>query len=474
MANCRILKSLGLKHPFARVSGDQLCFNGEFQHNYLLEKVLNWHTNSRRPTISYTALNVPHDSQGLRTQTLNRGLIKLVRKSLMAGNTITILLADHGNTYTPYIRETLEGRFEMYHPSLFMILPDAVAKLLGEDTMNVLRANQPRLLTMMDIHYGLHAIADFSAGNKMPERRGIFGVIPPDRTCDDLHLVLPNLCVCEGWDNVAKNGSHQLSVLEFAVGFLNNEIEEQRQAGLNINSGIHGNRTKKRRCNHLVPLYFKNVRERNWGENLITTFDFVVSAGSAANQLEDVFHVEVKSSITPGTLVSYIELLSFDRLSPFEPYRKCADTGVDARLCVCSLGRRETAKNGVNYVVDKSVKVVTNYMPSLGGLPSKKILYNRKRDKCIYLVARNYHEYSDNGEINKNNIPSAALEAMNICADRSFVIRMKINVHLMKVSREKIFSAVLHGNTLTFLCALVTENWSWNSRYSFEYTVEPQ
>ena len=460
-----------MRNPFARTKGDQLCFNGDFQHNYLLERALKWHTNPHHPTISYTALNVPHDSLGLRTQTLNNGLVRHVRQSLLTGNTITILLADHGNTYTPFQRQLLEGRFEIYHPSLFMVIPDGVADLLGENTMNFLRTNQRRLVTVLDLNAGLRAVADFTAGNKMPDQRGVFGSIPASRTCDDLTLKLPNLCVCEGWDNVAPNDTHQISVLEYAVGFLNNEIERQRQDALKLESHAEGNRTTEHRCHHLVPLYFENVRERKWGEYLITAMDFVVSAALTAPQEEDVFHVEVKSNIQPGVSESYLEFLTFDRQSPYEPYRKCADAGVDTRLCICSTGDTQTARNGVNYIANKSVETMINYMPILKGLPSKMMLYNRKSDRCIYVLSRNYNEYSRKGVINNDKIPSAALEAVNICANESYVIHMKVNPYLMKVSREKMFSVVLHGNTLTFLCALVTKDWPWDSRYSFEYSV---
>jgi len=471
MANCRVLGSLGLTNPFTRTKGDQLCFNGDFHHNYLLERALTWHTNSHRPTISYTALNVPHDSLGLRTQTLNNGLVRHVRKSLLTGNTITILLADHGNTYTPFPRQLLEGRFEIYHPSLFMVIPGAAADLLGEDTMNFLRTNQMRLLTVLDLNAGLRALADFTSGNKIADQRGVFGFIPASRTCDDLTLRLPNLCVCDGWDNVAPNDTHQISVLEYAVGFLNNKIERQRQDALKLKSQAEGNGKTERRCHHLVPLHFENVRERKWGEYLITTMDFVVSAALTAPQEQDVFHVEVKSNIQPGVSESYLEFLSFDRLSPYEPYRKCADAGVDSRLCICSTSNTHTAKNGVDYVASKSIKTMINYMPILKGLPSKNMLYSRESERCIYLLSRNYHEYSRKGVMNKNKITSAVLEAVNICANEPYVVHMKINPYLMKVSRENVFSVVLHGDTLTFLCALVTEDWSWDSRYRFEYSV---
>lgn len=477
MSSCKILGGLGYRNPFQGVKYDQICFNGDFQHNYLLNYAINWHNDSQRPSFSYTALNVPHDGYGLRTQTLNKGLINHVRESLLGGNTITIMLADHGNTYTSFVRQTVEGRFEMYHPSFFMVVPDSVSKILGEKTMNSLRANQKRLFTMLDLNAGLQAVVNFAMNREMPNERGIFGLIPGKRTCDDLPLKLPNLCVCKGWDNAARNDSLHLSILEFAVGTLNNRITSQIQSSVfgdkNQGPGSDISGVKNRRCHHLVPLYFKNIRERSSKNALITSFDFVVSAGQGVANVDDTFHVEVKTLIGPKVLDNYLELLSFDRISPYGPYRKCADQGVDIRLCVCSIGNIANAKNGVSYVGNMSVKALFNYIPNLNGLPSRNVLFNRKNDKCVYLIARNYHSYTEKGQVDKDRIHTAVLEAMNICPVAAFTLNVKINTYLMKISGEKTFNAILPGNSFKFLCMLVTKSPSWTSNFSFQYHVSP-
>ena len=118
-------------------------------------------------------------------------------------NTLTVILADHGNTYTRYSSELLEGRFEMFHPSLFIIVPDRVAALLGRKAMSALGENQRRLVTMIELHHSLLVLVNPLSGNV--KLKGLFSPIAMNRTCDALELRLPNLCVCEGWDVPANN-----------------------------------------------------------------------------------------------------------------------------------------------------------------------------------------------------------------------------------------------------------------------------
>ena len=436
-----------------------------------------WHRYSNQPTISYTTLNTAHDWHGTRTQTLTKGLIEHVTEMLKLENTLTILMADHGNTYTPFVRKILEGRYEMYHPSFFMVVPNSVASRLGDTTMDALRANQKRLFTMLDVNHGLHAIADLAMTSKLPEKRGIFGLIPTARTCDDLPLKLPNLCVCEGWDNDVQNDTTQLSLLEYGVGLLNNEIDRQRHAASSTasNQGFDSKKTilGPRKCHHLVPLYYRNVRERNAGETLISSFDFVVSSGSGIDQTEELFHVETQSNIKPDVTENFIKLLSFERLSRWGPYRACADDGVDVRLCVCSLDKNPKAKNGLTYTGNASVATLWRLMPKLPGIQAKDMLYNRKSDKCIYIIARSYHGITDDNKVEKDNIQTSVLEGLNICPDQSFAVRISIEPHSMKMSTSRKFTAIVEENSLKMLCVLVTENWSWTTNYKFEYEVFP-
>eukprot|EP00794_Sanderia_malayensis_P006130 gene6130-6835_t len=460
-ANCRILKDNGLRNPFSESKNNQLCFGSKFQHDYILEYSAMFHETSVSPTISFTSLNTAHDWHGLRTQTLNKGLVNYVRRISTLKNTITIIMADHGNTYTPYVRKILEGRYEMYHPSLFMVIPKTLANNLGNGVMSHVRANQNRLLTMLDIHFGLKSLAHLSLYGAMPVGNGGFlNLISKTRTCNDLEMRLPNLCVCEGWDTEAANDTNQVSVLEFGVGVLNNKIEEQRYEHYK-KIGHEGDIRAEKKCNYLVPVYFKNVRERNIGDNLITVFDFVVKSGGGIDQKEEIFHVEVQSIIKPGVVRDYINLLSFDRLSRYGPYSKCADKGVDLRLCVCSLvAEKEDDK--------LSIGSLWKLMPRLPSIQSNSMLYSKVNDNCIYIFAR-YYYLEEFGKIDMTRLLSSTLHVINFCSNVTIGLEVDIHASLMKISTSSNLKVIVHENDVKFLCLLSTENQSWPTSFTFIY-----
>ena len=82
---------------------DQICFNGRLQHDYILKytaDLLATISTSRksRPLFSFTSLNVGHDDEGRRIQSLDSDLARYVTTMATNQDTLTILLADHGNT----------------------------------------------------------------------------------------------------------------------------------------------------------------------------------------------------------------------------------------------------------------------------------------------------------------------------------------------------------------------------------------
>ena len=222
--------------PFNGPKNSRICFNGEFQHSYILKLLHQYHAGTQqshtKPRASFTAINTGHDSLGLRAQTLNLDLAEFVEDISKLENTLTILFADHGNTYTEYTTAMMEGRYEMYHPSFFMIVPKNVGKWFGKSTMDTIRLNSNRLFTMLDVHATLKGIMSRVLTGISPADEGILGAVSASRNCGDLELRLPNLCVCEGWDNAARNDTLQVGVLEFAFGSLNNMIVRQQESQL--------------------------------------------------------------------------------------------------------------------------------------------------------------------------------------------------------------------------------------------------
>ena len=129
-------------------------------------------------------------------------------------NTLTIVLSYHGNSYTSYSLNELEGRYEMHHPVLFMIVPKQVRSAIGKQKPKAMRSNQKRLMNMVDIQN-----VDPSSPMK-----GFLQTIDPYRTCKHLNLSMPNLCVCEGSETPLQNDTDLIGQLEFSIGHLNRMI----------------------------------------------------------------------------------------------------------------------------------------------------------------------------------------------------------------------------------------------------------
>ena len=427
------------------------------------------------PKISYTVLNTGHDYTGKRIQTLDQHLSKFVKKMSAVENTLTILMSDHGNTYTKYTHAMLEGRYEMFHPSFFAIVAPKVAKILGKETINSLRANQRRLLTMIDIHYGLKHIASLALRERS-NKKGILGTISAERTCDHLPLRLPNLCVCEGWDTSVKNGTMQVGILEFAVGTLNNKINKQRR----VISSKAINRPSKN-CQHLVPLYFRNVRERNTGALLITTLDFLVPSGNGAEQREDIFHVEVSSEIDPRQNSRKMKLLSYDRLSQYGKYRVCADRGVDVRLCICHI-RKINKYNKYNTLLANNSEThkfdLNGYLtiqPNLDKIISKITMHRYANDHCLYYVQRTFFSVNGQGGSKEFDYDTASFEILNTCIDKNFQVNVWVKTENMKFSNTEtekansLPSVHVDPNSVTYVGTLIKNVPYWPGRFSVHF-----
>ena len=294
-----------------------------------------------RPLLSYMSLSVAHDHRGRRIQSLDNELVQYVTDIARDSNTLTIMLADHGNTYTHYTNAIMEGRFEMFHPHLFLIVPKRVAGLLGVDAMEALQVNQRRLVSAFDLHHSLMALAGPILGKV--KRVGLFAPVPINKTCDDIELRTPNLCVCEGWDSPTKSDPIKLGLVEFAIGELNNKIQDQYSKSL---KGSKPEKQAHQACERLKPLSFRNPRVRNSKSDgsLITSFEVRVKAGDVAPQDHDAFHLEVQTLELPDKFSLSMKLRSFERISLFENYRRCADEDVDLKLCICSENATESVR----------------------------------------------------------------------------------------------------------------------------------
>ncbi|KXJ27905.1 uncharacterized protein LOC110232882 [Exaiptasia diaphana] len=424
-SSCEILKTYNLISPFEKPK-DKICYNGKYQHTYFLDYIeanlqaISQNANAL-PLLSYTMLSVAHDMHGRRIQSMDQDLSRFVERMSKESCTLTVVLADHGNTYTSYTVTSQEGKFEMFHPSLFMIVPHEVGKLLGTKALEALYENQRRLLTIIDLHHSLMALA-VPISPKGVEARGLFRRLPSNRTCSDVELRTPNMCVCEGWDSPTTNDTLKLAYAEFATGELNNMLMKQGR-GLPL----------FRSCQRLQPSRFENVRVRNknTGE-LVTSMDLVVPAGDSSTKKEDIFHVEIESKHSDKDSIN-MKLSHYERLTPYGVYSTCADKGVNKKLCVCSKGKNHMKRKGLKLLVNKQSKHF--HSKAMG-----KVL-DDDESECLLLIRRIH-----------GKMDARAYEIANTCADQSRSVEVTISdVYNMKISRDGPINVVVPPGSIVFL-----------------------
>lgn len=393
-------------------------------------------TPQSKPLFSYTETNVAHENVGIRVKTLDQDLADFIDTISKEQNTITIIFADHGNTYTKYQVEMLEGRLEMYHPILLTILPKHLGEKLGDQIVGNLRTNQYRLLNLFDIREGLVALARYD-GLSALNPVGIFGKISKKRTCGDLQLSVPNYCICEGWDIPVENSIAQLALAEFAIGQLNNQIQDALLA-----SRSHDDPSRRAffgRCQRLRIQSIGNVRQRQTAEGtLVTTMDAKVQSGNIVDQ-EELVMLQVESNQRTGKTSFEMKLVSFNRISEYGFYKQCADPEVNLKLCVCNKPETVTSSS----TITSSVREVVG--------PKAKV--KAMRNPCLVLIKRSYNENVDR----EDYVGLRVFEMANICRKRQFTVTVNSETENLRSSTEMPMVLTLRARSVYFVATMMTE-----------------
>ncbi|XP_032880309.1 uncharacterized protein LOC116975375 isoform X2 [Amblyraja radiata] len=142
-SSCDILQENGVKDMFHGPAA--LCYNGIHQHTYLLQYIeyfITRFTFLQKPFFSFLMLDSNHEDTGLRLKQVDEDLAKHVTFLADQQNTLTFILSDHGNNYGQFVSKTTESQVELFHTTLFVIVPDRAAALLGDDKIRSLYTNQ--------------------------------------------------------------------------------------------------------------------------------------------------------------------------------------------------------------------------------------------------------------------------------------------------------------------------------------------
>ncbi|KAJ7370443.1 hypothetical protein OS493_032333 [Desmophyllum pertusum] len=273
-SSCDVFKQYNVTNQFNRPR--RICFGGKVYSEHFLDyslSVFQGYIDSgrRQPIFAYTHLSPGHEVTGTRIRQIDDALSGYLYSIAHEEDTLTIVFSDHGPKTTKYSFQTMEGRGEIYDSLLFAIVPEKVSNILGLRRVRAMVTNQNRLLTTLDLHNTLMSIGDSERSTSGSySREGIFSEIPPNRTCADLSIKPSAVCKCEGWDQRFPDNDPQFIFLaEFALGFLNNNIQRNFLTTPNITGGFG-------KCQRLVGQRFEKIRRRKVDENYLLTMDLVV------------------------------------------------------------------------------------------------------------------------------------------------------------------------------------------------------
>lgn len=268
-ASCHILESYHMEDPFQ--GPERICFNGYHHHQYLLKYLLSFQEtikNMHRQFFSFYMSNIAHEPSGRRVQALDLNMAQYLTSLAEMPNILTIITSDHGNSYGEYTQSTFQGRLETFNPVLFLIIPKKLANTYGKDWLHNLKLNQWSLITQLDIHLFLksltrggktnlqskvltkrqhkhkHKKSNFQKRiktesvskdlmfngtlNSTRNQNPIANTLLNKRTCNDIHLLVDTICVCEGYFTHAAPQPRYALLATFAVGEINNIIGRQR------------------------------------------------------------------------------------------------------------------------------------------------------------------------------------------------------------------------------------------------------
>ncbi|XP_033127499.1 uncharacterized protein LOC117125187 [Anneissia japonica] len=447
LSSCEISNYNHIYLPF--FGPPAVCYNGQYQHHYILDYLSKRQKSleaNHRSFFHSTLLNVAHDDHGRRIQTLDDNLAEYLTIISKLNNTLTIVLSDHGNTYGEYLERSEEASVEMFHPVLFMVVPHGVAKTLGEKRMNALKVNQQRLVSILDIHYALRVLSEGKL-DKLDEKHQkysikadlIFSEIESNRSCDSIPRIDPNICICEGYEYTADNNASYAVMAEFALGSINNEIQQQfRKSNPDAIRGFGS-------CQRLVAHDFGNIkqRENEFGDREVK-MNLYIPNPDELKFMEILMVTLLVSRKDNGSM----HLVRYKRITKYSPFEGCVDKGVSIQLCVCSL------KKDRNHINLKEMPDFRNYPEIFGS----RTLLKPVHKQCLFIFKR-------------KNKAGVVLEAANLCMNKKYTIKLDIITENMALSSRSSVKADLWPGMMSFLVTMLQTSLDWDYKYTVKYDL---
>ncbi|XP_056407885.1 uncharacterized protein LOC130304158 isoform X2 [Hyla sarda] len=431
-SSCLILRANRVKNQFH--GSASICYNGIHQHTYLIqymEYFISRFSSLHKPTFTFMILDTGHEDTGIRIKQLDKDLAAHVSFLAHQENTISFILSDHGNTYGEFLSASPEFHVEMFHPFLFVIVPDSTFTILGEAKMKALQVNQKRLISLLDVHYtflGLLPSLEYPVNGD-----GLLSPVSLSRTCKDIPRLYPNICICQGSYRMEANSSYYALFAEFALGYMNKRIIEQRS-------------NSSKSCDRLIATKFTDVKispEEGSGD-IIILMDLHIMSPQRTTYETERFTVTMLFGLAAQR--EGILFLGYSRLTPFSAYKQCADPAVDLQLCICET--HSAYKN-----------ITTEYNDSeLESVSWTKTYVTRVHKPCLYLKTRKYAE-------------GVVLLISNACSHRKYSIMFNFLSKNLYSSNKMPVKQIVEPDTERLLVTGIRreDNLPWKYKYKLTF-----
>ena len=396
------------------------CFNGRYFFDFIFDHIDKTRQAKRfskvkTPFFFYTYLTLSRDELGTGIKQIDKQLSTFLNNMAHEENTVTIVTSDHGPTATKYSLDSVEGRYEIYDPILFMIIPKGVALKLGKQEMETLIRNQDRLISPNDLHNTLVSMANLEQRHLASRAdRGLVAEIPDNRTCKDIGVDVGALCKCRGWETWFPDNDQRFSwVAEFALGELNNKLQDSMKK-------LKFSNKPNNRCQRLVGYAFEKIYHSKKSVPFVLSLDLIVHPGRQVFethvQLPDHFLSEAHETLSSThAKEDSIKIIRFQRVGHSQGFFTLSESDVPFE---CLNDVRELQNNtqkrsdflAADGKYNEDILKMAHNSKHFGSRPIIQVL--DRRDKCLLLITRMHSNRT------------LAFEASNICIDKAFVMKV--------------------------------------------------
>lgn len=407
------------------------CVNGRYFFNFLFDYIEKTRqakrvSKAKTPYFFYTYLTLSRDKLGTGIKQIDKQLSTFLSNMAHEENSVTIVTSDHGPTTTKYSLDSVEGRYEIYDPILFMIIPEGVALKFGKQQMEALVKNQHRLISPKDLRNTIVSMANLEQRNLATRAdRGLLAEIPENRTCKDVGVDVGALCKCRGWETWFPDNDPRFAwVAEFALGDLNNQLQDSTKTLTFWNK-------RNDRCQKLVGYAFEKIYHSKESVPFALSLDLIVHPGrqvfETLVQLPKHFLSEARETPSPSQAKNedLIKIIRFRRAGfitlpesshPSECLNNVHELQNNTR------NRKDFLAADRKY--NEDILKMAHHSKHFGSRPIIQVL--DRREKCLLLITRMHSNQT------------LAFDASNICIDKIFVMK----VDMINRGEEEAFMTV--------------------------------